>query len=167
MLASVESLVHWLRRRFFSRSEWAARHFGLRTYDDAGEEPGLLLIQIDGLARSQLETAIAAGRMPFLQSLLRREGYGLRTFYSGLPSTTPAVQAELHYGVRAGVPAFSFVDRSRGEAGTMFDSEWAREFEARFAARGEGLLQEGSSWSNIYSGGADATESHFCIASSG
>jgi endonuclease/exonuclease/phosphatase family metal-dependent hydrolase len=166
MLASVESLVHWLRRRFFSRSEWAARHFGLRTYDDSGEEPGLLLIQIDGLARSQLEAAITAGRMPFLESLLLRESYGLRTFYSGLPSTTPAVQAELYYGVRAGVPAFSFVDRSSGEAGTMFDSEWAREFEIRLAAHAEGLLRDGSSWSNIYSGGADAAESHFCIASS-
>lgn len=167
MLASIESIVHWLRRRFFSRSEWAARHFGLRTYDDSGEEPGLLLIQIDGLARSQLEAAIEAGRMPFLESLLRRESYGLRTFYSGLPSTTPAVQAELYYGVRTGVPAFSFVDRSRGEAGTMFDSDWAREFESHFAAHAEGLLRDGSSWSNIYSGGADPAESHFCIASSG
>lgn len=140
---------------------------GISVCDDTAEEPGLLLIQIDGLSRTELEKAMTGGRMPFLASLHQRGKYGLTTFYPGLPSTTPAVQAELFYGVRAGVPAFSFQNRATGKIVTMFDPELVREFEADFSARGEPLLRGGSSWSNIYSGGAAPEECHFCISTFG
>ncbi|MBC8041015.1 MAG: alkaline phosphatase family protein, partial [Opitutaceae bacterium] len=164
MLAPIEATLHRWRRRF-SRSEWAIRHLGLTPIQGQSEEPGLLLIQIDGLARRQLEDAIAKGRMPFLKKLRDRGHYAMHTFYPGIPTTTPAVQAELYYGVRAGVPAFSFLDRETGETGMMFQPEWAKKFEARFQADHEGLLKGGSSWSNIYSGGAAPEETHFCGAS--
>lgn len=166
MLATLESFFHRLRRRF-SRSEWAIRRFRFPVSNDTDEEPGLLLVQIDGLSRRQMEAAVAAGRMPFLARLIKRSGYELHTFYPGAPSTTPAVQAELYYGVRAGVPAFSFLDRERGEMGSMFNSDWAQRFEKEFSASAEGLLKGGSSWSNIYTGGAAAEESHFCVATLG
>lgn len=166
MFAKIESYFHEWRRRL-SRSEWAIKHLGLTPSEGTSEEPGLLLIQIDGLARAQLERAIAAGRMPFLQRLSSREGYALHTFYSGLPSTTPAVQAELYYGVRSAVPAFSFFDRKLKKLGRMWDPEWAKARESACAERGEGLLKGGSSWSNIYTGGAGQWESHFCAASIG
>jgi endonuclease/exonuclease/phosphatase family metal-dependent hydrolase len=166
MFANVEAIWHRFRRRL-SRDEWAIRHLGLSTSEGTSEEPGLLLIQIDGLPRRQVEAAMAAGRMPFLRRLRDHGQYPLHTFYSGLPSTTPAVQGELYYGVRAGVPAFSFLDRSIGEVGMLFDPEWARRFEEKFAAHGEGLLRGGSSWSNIFSGGAAPEESNFCVAHAG
>jgi endonuclease/exonuclease/phosphatase family metal-dependent hydrolase len=166
MFANVEAIWHRFRRRL-SRDEWAIRHLGLSTSEGTSEEPGLLLIQIDGLPRRQVEAAMAAGRMPFLRRLRDHGQYPLHTFYSGLPSTTPAVQGELYYGVRAGVPAFSFLDRSIGEVGMLFDPEWARRFEEKFAAHGEGLLRGGSSWSNIFSGGAAPDESNFCVAHAG
>ncbi|HSI09828.1 MAG: endonuclease/exonuclease/phosphatase family protein [Rariglobus sp.] len=164
MFAHIEATLHRWRRRF-SRSEWAIRHLGLTPVQGQSEEPGLLLIQIDGLARRQLEDAIAKGRMPFLKKLRDRGHYAMHTFYPGIPTTTPAVQAELYYGVRAGVPAFSFLDRETGETGMMFQPEWAKKFEAGFQADHEGLLKGGSSWSNIYSGGAAPEETHFCGAS--
>ncbi|HEY5704401.1 MAG TPA: endonuclease/exonuclease/phosphatase family protein [Terrimicrobiaceae bacterium] len=166
MFATLEAFWHRLRRRL-SRAEWAIRHLGLSASEGTSEEPGLLLIQIDGLPRRQVEAAMAAGRMPFLRRLRDHGQHPLHTFYSGLPSTTPAVQGELYYGVRAGVPAFSFLDRSLGEMGMLFDSDWARRFEEKFAAQGEGLLRDGSSWSNIFSGGAAPEESNFCVAHAG
>lgn len=166
MLAALETFLHRARRRL-NRSEWAIHKFGLSTSEGTAEAPGLLLIQVDGLSRQQVEAAMAAGRMPFLRRLREQGRYPLRTFYSGLPSTTPAVQAELYYGVRAGVPAFGFMDRDIGEIGMMFYPEWAKRFEGSFAAQAEGLLKGGSSWSNIYSGGADSDESNFCSASIG
>ncbi len=166
MFAKIEASLHHLRRRL-SRSEWAVRHLGLTPSEGTSEQPGLLLIQIDGFGRGQLERALAAGRMPFLSRLVRREGYQIHTFYSGLPSTTPAVQAELYYGVRSAVPAFSFYDRVAGRIGRMWDPEWAKAREAECAAQAEGLLRGGSSWSNIYTGGAAQEESHFCAASIG
>lgn len=105
--------------------------------------------------------------MPFLHRLMEREKYEMRDFYPGIPTTTPAVQAELFYGVKTGVPAFSFRDHETGEMGSLFNSDWAKKFEARFAAQAEGLLKGGSSWSNIYCGGASSEESHFCVASLG
>ncbi len=166
MFAYIEaSFSRWRRR--LSRNEWAIRNLGLTPSEGTSEAPGLLMIQIDGLAREQLERALATKRMPFLERLLRREGYGMHTFYSGLPSTTPAVQAELFYGVPSAVPAFSFFDRTLKKLGRMWDPEWAKAREAECAKQGEGLLKGGSSWSNIYTGGAEQWESHFCAASIG
>jgi endonuclease/exonuclease/phosphatase family metal-dependent hydrolase len=166
MFAKIESLLHDLRRRL-SRSEWAIRHLGLTPSEGTSEAPGLLLIQIDGFARSQLERALERKRMPFLARLLKREGYEMHTFYPGLPTTTPAVQAELYYGVKSAVPAFSYFDRVLKKLGRMWDPEWAKAREAECAKEAEGLLKGGSSWSNIYTGGAGQFESHFCAASIG
>ena len=164
MFAKVEAFFRRAHRRL-SHREWAARRD--RAIEGTGEEPGLLLIQVDGLSRTQLERAIARHRMPFLRRLLRREGAQLHNFYPGIPSTTAAVQAELNYGVRAAVPAFSFYDRIKRQHGVMCAPEWAKEVEAACAAQAEGLLKGGSSWSNIYTGGAAQAESHFCAASLG
>src|SRR5687768_13061185 len=166
MFAGIEAWIHGVRRRL-SRNEWAVRHFGLTPSEGTSEEPGLLMIQIDGLGRRQFEAALAAGKMPFLRQLLKRDGYEMRTFYPGIPATTPAVQAELYYGVRSAVPAFSFFDRALKKMGRMWDPEWAKAREAVCAEKAEGLLKGGSSWSNIYTGGAGQEESHFCAASIG
>ncbi len=160
-----ERLLRWRRR--FSRAEWAARHLDFALSSDPPHSPGLLLIQVDGLARHQLERALRAGEMPFLRRLLRRRGYQMHTFYPGQPASTPAVQGELHYGVHAAVPAFSFLDPEAGGIGLMMHPAFAKRVEAGLAAEHEGLLRDGSSWSNIYSGGAAPEESHFCAASIG
>jgi endonuclease/exonuclease/phosphatase family metal-dependent hydrolase len=165
MFAKIEAFFRRGARRITHR-EWAAGRRP-RPATGTGEQPGLLLIQIDGLARTQLERAIAARRMPFLRRLLRREGGRLHDFYPGIPSTTAAVQAELHYGVRAAVPAFSFYDRAKRRHGVMCSPDWAKDAESACAAQAEGLLTGGSSWSNIYTGGASQEESHFCAASLG
>ena len=163
--------MKWLRkklrawRRASSRNESMVRWLGLSRVSGAADEPGLLLIQIDGLSRTQLELAMRRRRMPFLSKLMRNEHFKLHTMYSGVPSTTPAVQGELFYGVRCAVPAFSFKDPATGVIVRMVDSEPAAAIEARLAAQQEGLLATGSAYSNIYTGGA--AEPHFCAASMG
>jgi endonuclease/exonuclease/phosphatase family metal-dependent hydrolase len=166
MFARIESLLHRSRRRL-SRSEWAIRNLGLSLSKGTAEEPGLLMIQIDGLSRVQLERAVEKGRMPFLRRLLKSRTYANHTFYPGIPTTTAAVQAELFYGVRSGVPAFAFMRRDTQELGRMLYPTWAKDFETSFAGQAEGLLRDGSSWSNIYSGGAEQSESHFCVTGNG
>ena len=164
MLARIESFFHRLRRGL-SRSERTIRRLGLSVSEGTGEEPGLLLIQIDGLGQDQFERAIAGGKMPFLARLARLGGHEVRTFYSGLPSTTAAIQGELYYGMRTGVPAFSYRDPRTGEIVSLFDPSQAQAFEKEFQQQGgPPLLLGGSSWSNVYSGGAAEEESHFCIS---
>lgn len=166
--------VRWLQRlsglgrrvrRWFSRREWGVRLLGLPTEAGAPGQPGLVLIQIDGLSRACLEKALQGGQLPFLRRLLRKERYRLHSMYSGLPSTTPAVQGELFFGVRAAVPAFSFRDHRTGEVVQMTEPAVATRIQSELAAAGRGLLAGGSAYSNIYAGGA--AECHLCAVSFG
>jgi endonuclease/exonuclease/phosphatase family metal-dependent hydrolase len=153
-------------RRWLSRSEWAVRILRLPREGEAlSAKPGLIILQIDGLARKQFETAIDSGRLPFLKKLIDKEHYHTHSWYSGLPSSTPAVQGELFYGIRTAVPAFQFVDHQTNKFRVMLDQSDAAEVEKSLASQSEGLLKGGSSYSNIYQGGAD--ESHFCVSSMG
>jgi endonuclease/exonuclease/phosphatase family metal-dependent hydrolase/glycosyltransferase involved in cell wall biosynthesis len=163
----VGSVMTGLRqfRRWLTRSEWTRRLLGYRPLPGAPTDPGLVLLQIDGLSRKQLEKALQRGRMPFLRRLLRREHYRLHTLYSGVPSTTPAVQGELFYGVSQAVPSFGFRDHASGQIVYMFQPDPAAAVQARLAAQGPGLLEGGSAWSDVFSGGA--AESHFSAAAIG
>jgi endonuclease/exonuclease/phosphatase family metal-dependent hydrolase len=150
-------------RRWVSGAEWSAKLLHAQAEPD--DAPGLVLIQIDGLSEHELRRALDRGRLPQLRRILAREHYELQPLYSGLPSTTPAVQGELFFGARAAVPAFSFADRARGEVVEMLAAEEAQAVERKLAARDPGLLAGGSGYCNIYSGGA--TEAHFCAVSLG
>lgn len=120
-----------------------------------GAQPrGLILVQIDGLSRREFERALVGGRLPFLRRCARWGNYGIVSHFSGMPSTTPAVQGELFYGIPGCVPAFEFFERARGELVRMFFNEPASRIETRLRAMGTPLLQGGSSYSNIFSGGS-------------
>ena len=151
----------WHRvRRSLSRSEWSMKLLGLQPKKGVETEPGLVLVQIDGLSRSQFETAVQNRKMPFIRRLLNREGYALETFYSGLPSTTPAVQGELFYGRKAAVPAFGFLHRETDTAMKMIYRDAVKIVEDRLRAEGgDPLLKDGTCYSDIYGGGA--AEVHF------
>lgn len=164
MLVALEAGLRRIARAL-SPSEWAIRLLGLSRPEDT-EAPGLLLIQIDGLSRTQLERAMREEHLPFLRRLLQQEGYLLHAQYSGLPASTPAVQAELFYGVKTAVPAFCFRDHEEHTVFRMYDLPAAAAIEARLQRdHGPGLLEDGSAWTDIFSGGA--AESHFCASTLG
>ena len=146
--------------RLLSLPEWSARLLRLPIIEDAEAEPGLVLIQIDGLSKDQLMAAIERGAAPFLRGLIQKEFYKVYSHYPGLPTSTPSVQGELFYGIKQCVPAFTFFDKEANRVFRMYDSDAAIEIEQRLTSQGEGLLKQGSSYSNIYSGGAE--ETHFC-----
>jgi len=150
---------------WFSRSGWIIRLLRLTTSREAATAPGLVMIQIDGLSHTQLNQALGKGKMPFLNGLIKYEHYRLHTLYSGLPSSTPGVQAELFYGVKCAVPAFSYKDHDTNKIIRMFDPAAAAAVERKLEESGEPLLKGGSAYSDVYTGGAK--ESHFCTSSIG
>jgi len=152
-------------RRWLSRSEWLVAFLRLPKSKETETAPGLVLIQIDGLSHTQFNRALDRGKLPCLNKLLRREGYGLHTLYSGLPSSTPSVQGELFYGVKGAVPAFSYMDRSSGRIFRMYEPSSAAVVEHRLEKKGEPLLKGGSAYCNIYTGGSD--NSNFSASSLG
>jgi len=148
------------RRRWLSRSEWLIRLLRLTKTRGSTGEPGLVLIQIDGLSHHQLQQAMARGHLPFLARLLREQAYELHSLYSGMPSSTPAMTAELLYGVKCAVPSFSFYSRPHRAIFRMFDARSARQVDQRLRAQSPPLLAGGSAYACIYTGGA--AETHFC-----
>jgi endonuclease/exonuclease/phosphatase family metal-dependent hydrolase len=164
MIGRVEWLLLEMRRRI-SRNEWIVRLFGLPRTAGTETQPGLVLIQIDGLSRRQLERALSHGRMPFLRSLMKREGYRLETLYSGLPSSTPSFQGEFFYGVKSAVPAFGYQHRETKQLMSLYAPSAAVAIQRRLSERGVGLLSGGSCYLDLFTGGA--RESHFCPATLG
>src|SRR2546426_4120676 len=73
----------------------------------------VLIVQIDGLSRSVLEQALAARTAPFLARLLRQRGWRLTPMSVGLPTSTPAFQMSVMYGVRPDIPGFHYHDKRR------------------------------------------------------
>jgi len=174
MLTSLEVAYRKLRRRL-SRSEWLVSLLQLTQYgplpapekveNSDTEHVGLVLIQIDGLGLSELERAIESGEAPFIARLLKREHYHCHPMYSGLPSSTPAVQGELFYGVKTIVPAFAFKPANGEKMARMYDPLTAQQVQSVLEDGHEPLLADGSAYCNIYTGGA--RESHFCASSFG
>lgn len=167
MLDRIETALRRWRRRF-SRSEWMARLLKLPHSDSEPSDHGLVLIQVDGLAYPQLEKALAKNEMPFLRKLIRKEHYHLEHMYPGVPSTTPAVQAELLYGLRQVVPAFAFMMRDTQELVRMYHPEAVTRVQEKIdACAPEPLLEGGSCYLSIFNAGTREGEAHFCPASSG
>lgn len=87
--------LRWRRlRRWFSPADWLAWRLGSPGDSAAGDEPGLVLVQIKGLSRAELEWHLGEGRIPFLQQLLAREKYRLRRLEPERHATIPGPAAE-------------------------------------------------------------------------
>ena len=114
----------------------------------------LLIVQIDGLSRSVLESALAAGRMPFLRRVLQHGGYRLVPMSVGLPTSTPAFQMAAMYGVRPDIPGFHYHDKRRRTDIHFPRAGHAAFVEAAQAAGRPGILQDGSVYGCVFTGGA-------------
>ncbi len=114
---------------------------------------GLIMIQIDGLSRAQFEKALKTGKMPFLSTLMRDNFHDLHSFYSGLPSSTPAVQGELFYGKRCSVPSFGFMDPTTGKLTSMFSPSTVFSVEKQLAQNHHSILTGGCAYCDIYNRG--------------
>jgi endonuclease/exonuclease/phosphatase family metal-dependent hydrolase len=149
-------------QRAVSRSEWIVRLLGMPRLDSSRADPGLLIVQVDGLGHRQAQRALARGRLPHLARLLARDHYCLHDLHSGLPSATPAFQAELLHGVAGAVPAFGYRDAESGRIVHLVEPAAAARLQRRLDADAPGLAVDGSVHAGILTGGA--REAHWCAA---
>ncbi|MBG0780602.1 MAG: hypothetical protein H0S81_11830, partial [Desulfotignum balticum] len=136
------------------------RLLGLPQSVTAEDVPGLVLIQIDGLSMTQFQKALQAGRLPFLEKQLRNGRWGYKPMYSGMPSTTPAFQGELFYGVKSCVPAFEFISRSEQQRHVSFYPQTANRIGDRLEKSGAPLLSGEHTYATIFTGGA--AQARYC-----
>ena len=119
------------------------------------DEPGLVILQLDGLSHEVLLHAIRAGRVPFISSLVRSGSHKLARWEALLPSTTPASQAGILHGNNDGIPNFRWWEKENGQLLVANHPEDATVIEQRIS-NGEGLLSPGgASISNIFTGDGD------------
>lgn len=114
---------------------------------------GFLAIQIDALALEDLERAMKLGYCPTLKALIDRDGWELRKYPAGLPSATPAAQGAIFFGTKKNIPAFRWYEKQSGRV--LVGSRQADVQTMRDRLPRDGILRHGSSYVNLYDGGAD------------
>ncbi|MFI5225776.1 MAG: alkaline phosphatase family protein [Candidatus Limnocylindrales bacterium] len=129
---------------------------------EIGPPPGLVIVQIDGLAHPILQAQIRAGRLPYLAAWIRSRAMRLDAWEALLPSQTSASQAGILHGNNDGIPAFRWWDKSAGRMFVSNHPEDAAEI-VRRVSDGAGLLSnDGASIGNLCSG--DAVRSYITMA---
>jgi hypothetical protein len=119
-----------------------------------GVEPGMLIVQLDGVAEPVLRWAVRAGNLPTLGQWLRSGSHTIRGWHTGLPSTTPASQAGILHGASRQIPGFRWYEKDTGQLMVTNRPRDAAVIEPRLSD-GRGLLRDGGvSIGNAFSGDA-------------
>jgi uncharacterized membrane protein YvlD (DUF360 family) len=129
----------------------ARRHGGGMTTD----EPGLVFLEIDGLALPVLRRAMRDGNAPNMAAWLAEGTHSLLEWETDLSSQTGASQAGILLGNNDDIPAFRWVDKPTGKVIACSGPDDCEAIE-RARSTGIGLLVEGgASRGNLLSGDAD------------
>jgi putative membrane protein len=116
--------------------------------------PGVIMIEIDGLSRNALEQAINSGYMPVLERWLKSGSFRLTTWSCGLPSQTSSSQAGILYGRNEDIPAFRWYEK-KSQQMMISNRPWTASQIHQRVSDGTGLLAaDGSSLTNLVSGDA-------------
>jgi uncharacterized membrane protein YvlD (DUF360 family) len=129
-----------------------ARRSGERVETDA---PGIVFLEIDGLALPVLQRAMRDGNAPTMARWLADNTHALAEWEPDLSSQTGASQAGILLGSNEDISAFRWVEKETGTLMTCSAPPDCAEIERR-CLTGSGLLANGgASRGNLLSGGAD------------
>jgi uncharacterized membrane protein YvlD (DUF360 family) len=132
--------------------ERLARHSGDRIETDA---PGVVFLEIDGLALPVLQRAMRDGNAPNMGRWLAEDTHALAEWETDLSSQTGASQAGILLGSNEDISAFRWVEKETATLMTCSAPADCAEIERRHSS-GVGLLANGgASRGNLLSGEAD------------
>jgi uncharacterized membrane protein YvlD (DUF360 family) len=119
--------------------------------------PGIIFLEIDGLALPVLRRAMRDGSAPVMARWMEEDGYRLTEWEPDLSAQTGASQAGILLGSNEDIPAFRWVEKERGTMMVCSSPEDCAEIERRHST-GVGLLAGGgASRGNLLSGEAEET----------
>ena len=114
--------------------------------------PGVIMLEIDGLSENTLKIAIEKGFMPNIKSWIDNKSHTLKGWETDLSSQTGASQAGILHGNNEDIVAYRWVEKENNNqivvSGKLSD---APKIEKRIS-NGEGLLVDGISVANMFSG---------------
>ena len=120
----------------------------------SSETPGVLFLEIDGLAHDVLRRALRDGNAPTLARWVHAGSHRLERWETDWSSQTGACQAGILHGSNHDYPAFRWWEKDRGKPIVTNHPRDAAELERRHS-NGRGLLHgDGASRANILSGDA-------------
>jgi uncharacterized membrane protein YvlD (DUF360 family) len=131
-----------------------ARRRGAQAVTDV---PGIVFLEIDGLALPVLRDAMRDGSAPNMARWIAEQGYRLTEWETDLSSQTGACQAGILLGSNDDIPAFRWVEKEGARIVACSSPADCAAIEARLAT-GAGLLTDGgASRGNLLSGEAEET----------
>lgn len=136
--------------------EQMARRARRRRSDAATTDiPGVVFVQIDGLAETVLRRALASGDAPTLHRWIQRGSHHLTSWETQWSSQTGVSQCGILHGSNVNMPAFRWLEKDSGTVMVSNHPKNAAEIERRHSD-GNGLLaHHGSSYGNLFSGDAE------------
>ncbi len=129
-----------------------ARRQGPRIRTD---EPGILFLEIDGLAALVLRRAMRDGSAPVMARWLGDGSHDLLEWETDLSSQTGASQAGILLGSNHDIPAFRWIEKETGRLMTCSAPGDCAEIERRRTTGGGLLAGGGASRGNLLSGEAE------------
>jgi len=119
------------------------------------DEPGIVFLEIDGLALPILRRAMRDGNAPHMARWVAEDGYRLTGWETDLSSQTGASQAGILLGSNVDIPAFRWVEKETATVMSCSAPADCAELERRHASDKGLLLDGGASRGNLLSGQAD------------
>jgi uncharacterized membrane protein YvlD (DUF360 family) len=117
--------------------------------------PGVVFLEIDGLAAPVLRRAMRDGNAPNMARWLEEGSHAMAEWETDLSSQTGASQAGILLGSNEDIPAFRWVEKESGRLMTCSNPHDCATIEGRLAT-GVGLLVDGgASRGNLLSGESD------------
>ena len=118
--------------------------------------PGLIIIEIDGLAHDILCEAIEKGYMPTVKSMIEDKTHTLRMWETDLSSQTGASQAGILHGNNTDITAFRWIEKENDNQMMQCSGATKVKILEDRISDGNGLLVDnGASRSNLFSGDTD------------
>jgi len=117
--------------------------------------PGVIFVQIDGLAYDVLRRAMQSGNVPNISKWIRDGEYRLEKWETDWSSQTGASQAGLLMGSNENIPAFRWFDKKLGRTLAFGKPADLKIIEERLSNKKGLLFHNGASRGNLFSGNAD------------
>src|SRR4051812_32952401 len=117
--------------------------------------PGIVFLEIDGLALPVLRDAMRDGSAPTMARWIAQDGFRLAEWEPDLSSQTGASQAGILLGSNHDIPAFRWVEKESGRLISCSSPADCAEIERRHSSGNGLLVGGGASRGNLLSGEAE------------
>ncbi len=130
------------------------RRMKREVHPEPTDVPGIIFLEIDGLARPILEKAMAHGYTPTLARWLESGSHVLTSWETDTSSQTSAGQAGILHGNNSNIPAFRWYDKEKGEIISSSSTKVLPILEEEHSDGNGLLVNNGTSRGNLLSGDA-------------